>query len=78
MRLLEPAPLQAALDAASATAGEGGRAFARPSGTEDVVRIYAEAPSQAAADALALAAAAAVHAHAGGVGTAPTRASLGF
>lgn len=30
-----------------------GRAFVRPSGTEDVVRIYAEAESQESADALA-------------------------
>ena len=30
-----------------------GRTFVRPSGTEDVVRVYAEAPSQTAADSLA-------------------------
>ena len=30
-----------------------GRAFVRPSGTEDVVRVYAEAASGADADALA-------------------------
>lgn len=30
-----------------------GRAFVRPSGTEDVVRVYAEADTQEAADELA-------------------------
>jgi phosphoacetylglucosamine mutase len=39
----------------------GGRAFVRPSGTEDVVRIYAEAVTQERADALATAAAEIVH-----------------
>ncbi|CAN0126952.1 unnamed protein product, partial [Heterosigma akashiwo] len=32
-----------------------GRCFVRPSGTENVVRVYAEAETQRAADALALA-----------------------
>jgi phosphoglucomutase len=32
-----------------------GRCFVRPSGTEDVVRVYAEASTQDAADALAIA-----------------------
>lgn len=32
-----------------------GRAFVRPSGTEDVVRVYAEAGTQAAAEELAAA-----------------------
>ena len=48
-----------------------GRACVRPSGTEDVVRVYAEAAEQAAADALAAAVARAVHDHAGGVGARP-------
>ena len=43
----------------------------RPSGTEDVVRVYAEASGQAAADALALEIARAVHDLAGGVGARP-------
>lgn len=30
----------------------GSRAFVRPSGTEDCVRVYAEAPSRDSADAL--------------------------
>jgi phosphoacetylglucosamine mutase len=50
---------------------EGGRCFVRPSGTEDAVRVYAEAASQPLADALALGAARAVHALAGGVGASP-------
>ncbi|CAI5505541.1 unnamed protein product [Closterium sp. Naga37s-1] len=58
-RLLEPAALQATIDAALAGVA-GGRAFVRPSGTEDVVRVYAEAATQEAADALARTVAAAV------------------
>ena len=49
-----------------------GRAFVRPSGTENVVRVYAEAASQTAADALALACAQAVHKLADGVGPLPS------
>ena len=67
-RALEPPSLQPRLDAAMAARGGGARAFVRPSGTEDVVRIYAEAATQAAADALAQAAADAVYELAGGVG----------
>jgi phosphoacetylglucosamine mutase len=48
-----------------------GRSFVRPSGTEDVVRVYAEAVSQEAADQLAKDVARLVHKHAGGVGPAP-------
>lgn len=48
-----------------------GRAFVRPSGTEDVVRIYAEAASQADADRLAVEAARLVHSLAGGLGPPP-------
>jgi phosphoacetylglucosamine mutase len=40
--LLSPASLQEELNQAMRTAGNG-RIFIRPSGTEDVVRIYAEA-----------------------------------
>ena len=48
------------------------RAFVRPSGTEDVVRVYAEAAgSQAAADELAHRVMRAVYALAGGVGVPP-------
>lgn len=46
----------------------------RPSGTEDVVRVYAEAATQADADALCLKAMQAVHDIAGGVGERPSSA----
>ena len=49
-----------------------GRCFVRPSGTEDVVRVYAEAETQAQADELALLTAQAAHEHAGGKGPKPT------
>jgi phosphoacetylglucosamine mutase len=54
------------------TAGyESGRSFVRPSGTEDVVRVYAEAATQEQADELALVVARHVHRVAGGVGPEP-------
>eukprot|EP00953_Heterococcus_sp_UTEX-ZZ885_P016272 9153-Heterococcus_DN1.PRE.7 len=57
-RAVSPPGLQARLlrasAAAAAAAGGACRCFVRPSGTEDAVRVYAEAPTQAAADALAL------------------------
>ena len=49
-----PPGLQAAV-AAAAAAQPGGRAFVRPSGTEDVVRVYAEAASEEGAGRLAAA-----------------------
>lgn len=70
-KVIEPAALQTAIDAAVGNYA-GGRAFARPSGTEDVVRVYAEANSQADADKLALEVANAIFTHAQGVGDAPT------
>lgn len=48
------------------------RCFVRPSGTEDVVRIYAEAATREDADNLCLKAMQAVHDLAGGVGERPT------
>ncbi|XP_041985319.1 phosphoacetylglucosamine mutase [Aricia agestis] len=48
-----------------------GRAFVRPSGTEDVVRVYAEADTQQAADKLAAEVAQAVFDLAGGAGERP-------
>lgn len=48
-----------------------GRAFVRPSGTEDVVRVYAEAATQSAADDLARLVARHVHSIAAGVGPSP-------
>ncbi|KAG9493696.1 phosphoacetylglucosamine mutase [Eleutherodactylus coqui] len=47
------------------------RSFVRPSGTEDVVRVYAEADTQENADALAHAVSLAVYHLAGGVGDLP-------
>lgn len=49
-----------------------GRSFVRPSGTEDVVRVYAEARTQKEADALALAVSKKVYNLAGGIGARPT------
>lgn len=65
-----PAGLQDAIDAAVAKY-DLGRAFARPSGTEDAVRVYAEAGSQEAADALAREVAGIVFDRCGGVGSRP-------
>ncbi|KAK7068681.1 Phosphoglucomutase-3 [Halocaridina rubra] len=48
-----------------------GRSFVRPSGTEDIVRVYAEASSQEQADELAIKVAGAVYDQAGGVGSKP-------
>jgi phosphoacetylglucosamine mutase len=58
--------LQAAMDRVPS-----GRTFVRPSGTEDVVRVYAEAQTRGEADALALEAAKIVFATCDGVGTPP-------
>lgn len=55
MTLVSPAELQAALNAAMKGQGPMSRCFLRPSGTENVVRIYAEAATRAEADALAVA-----------------------
>ena len=65
--------LQAAIDELVVAAGAGARAFVRPSGTEDVVRVYAEAQTQAGADALSLQVLASVHKMAGGVGEPQSR-----
>lgn len=69
-RVVAPPGLQEALDALMATTDQG-RCFVRPSGTEDVVRVYAEAGTQALADQLAFGAACAVFDIAGGVGDCP-------
>lgn len=47
------------------------RSFVRPSGTEDVVRVYAEADTREAADSLALAVSQKVYDLAGGIGDRP-------
>ena len=51
-KLTSPAGLQEQIDAAMKRRTNG-RSFVRPSGTEDVVRIYAEAASRGEADELA-------------------------
>lgn len=52
-KCVEPPGLQSAIDQVVAQFGQKARSFVRPSGTEDVVRIYAEAETQEAADLLA-------------------------
>lgn len=49
--LLSPASLQETLNAAMQSVTQG-RCFVRPSGTEDVVRIYAEAATKEEVDVL--------------------------
>lgn len=71
-RLTAPEALQAEIDRLAASAPSG-RAFVRPSGTEDVVRVYAEAATQAQADELAHQVALAAHRLGGGVGAPPTK-----
>jgi len=70
-KCLSPPALQEAIEALAAKY-ENGRGFCRPSGTEDVVRVYAEAKTQEMADALALDIAKAVHQHAKGKGEEPS------
>ncbi|KAK4262493.1 hypothetical protein QN277_028048 [Acacia crassicarpa] len=50
--VVSPLGLQEAINAETAKHSQG-RCFVRPSGTEDVVRVYAEASTQEAADSLA-------------------------
>ena len=57
-----PAGLQHDIDALVASVQQG-RSFVRPSGTEDVVRVYAEAASQRECDALCQQVEAAVRKH---------------
>lgn len=52
MRVEEPVDLQVALESAMKKVPQG-RCFVRPSGTEDCVRIYAEASTQEHANRLA-------------------------
>ena len=59
-QVVAPEGLQAALNEAMKRRGAKSRCFVRPSGTEDCVRIYAEAKTQADANLLAEDAAAAI------------------
>ena len=59
-----PAALQVDLDAAMRSVRQG-RCFVRPSGTEDCVRIYAEAATQEEADELTALTHAAIRKHLG-------------
>ncbi|KAL4553161.1 hypothetical protein Ndes2526B_g03039 [Nannochloris sp. 'desiccata'] len=69
-RVAEPKALQEKIDGLIAGV-PGGRSFVRPSGTEDVVRVYAEADSVEEMEKLARSVAKAVHQFAGGVGPEP-------
>ncbi|KAF8640550.1 hypothetical protein AX17_000212 [Amanita inopinata Kibby_2008] len=64
-RLVSPPNLQARIDEL-VRRYEGGRSFVRPSGTEDVVRVYAEAVLKSQADELAFRVAGMVYDEAGG------------
>lgn len=66
-RATSPAGLQSAVDDL-VSKFKYGRSFVRPSGTEDVVRVYAEAATQADADCLAYEVSQGVYRLAGGVG----------
>ncbi|XP_013413352.1 phosphoacetylglucosamine mutase-like [Lingula anatina] len=66
-----PKGLQEAIDALVEKYPDG-RAFVRPSGTEDIVRVYAEAETQKNADMLAHEVSVEVYNLAGGVGEKPT------
>ncbi|KNC82100.1 phosphoacetylglucosamine mutase [Sphaeroforma arctica JP610] len=67
-----PAGLQEAVDEAVAKYSKG-RSFVRPSGTEDVVRVYAEAETRELCDQLAYEVAQITHRIAGGIGEAPSQ-----
>ncbi|XP_072297300.1 phosphoacetylglucosamine mutase [Eucyclogobius newberryi] len=69
-RAVSPAGLQDAIDALVKKYNLA-RSFVRPSGTEDVVRVYAEADTRVSADALAHEVSLAVYRLAGGVGEEP-------
>jgi len=72
--VVEPIALKNAIEkAVNDVDSENGRAFARPSGTEDVVRVYAEASTVELADELAARVAQAIYDHANGVGDAPVK-----
>jgi len=68
---VKPDGLQSKIDELVAAAGAGARSFVRPSGTEDVVRVYAEAATPSVMEDLAKKVAQAVYDLAGGVGARP-------
>eukprot|EP01041_Mallomonas_annulata_P004587 gene4587-9116_t len=70
-KVSSPSALQQALDVAMSSYSMG-RCFVRPSGTEDVVRVYAEATSQAEADELAIATIEIIHEYIGVLGDRPS------
>lgn len=51
---IQPEGLQSAIDEIVSGYGSGARSFVRPSGTENIVRVYAEASSQELSDKLAI------------------------
>ncbi|KAI8873364.1 phosphoglucomutase/phosphomannomutase domain-containing protein [Ramicandelaber brevisporus] len=69
-KLVTPSGMQALIDAEVAKVSQG-RSFVRPSGTEDVVRVYAEAATKEEVDQLSLAVSRAVFKNGGGVGQCP-------
>ncbi|ORX53627.1 Phosphoacetylglucosamine mutase [Hesseltinella vesiculosa] len=69
-QLVSPAGLQAEIDAIVAKYSQG-RSFVRASGTEDAVRVYAEAATRAETDELTYKVAQAVYDRGGGVGARP-------
>lgn len=71
--VLQPQVLQDKLNTLLLSKGKGQyRCFVRPSGTEDVVRVYAEAPTVTEADLLAYETSLVVYEMAGGVGDPPS------
>ena len=70
-RLLKPAQLQVEIDRLIGESPAKSRSFVRPSGTEDVVRIYAESITQEETDLLANKVAKVTYELAGGVGPKP-------
>lgn len=69
-KCVTPDGLQDEIDTAVAKYKKG-RAFIRPSGTEDIVRVYAEAATREDADKLAAEVAGKVYDLAGGIGAPP-------
>jgi len=68
---VKPSGLQEKIDELVAAAGPSARSFVRPSGTEDIVRVYAEAATTEAMEDLAKKVAQAVYDMAGGKGARP-------